>query len=122
MAFFNGLCAVQGCTAIFDTGRVYNADNMPSYGLPANKTRMTIKSKTHKGMGSNEMRFDDARGKEEIYIHAQKDQNNIVENDETTHVKHDRSETVGNNEIIAIGVDRSETGYRRNIWRALWWI
>ena len=91
------------------TGRVYNADSMPPYGLPANKTRMTIKSKTHKGVGSNEMRFDDDNGKEEIYIHAQKDQNNVVENDETTHVKHDRTEHVDNNETITIGVDRTES-------------
>ena len=60
------------------TGRTYNANNMPPYDLPAEKTKMTIKSRTHKGEGFNEFRFEDEAGKEEIFIHAQKDQNNVV--------------------------------------------
>ncbi|MFK1566618.1 bacteriophage T4 gp5 trimerization domain-containing protein, partial [Pseudomonas aeruginosa] len=66
-------------------------------------------SQTHKGQGSNELRFEDEAGQEEVYIHAQKDQNNHVNNDETTFVGHDRSEQVEHDERIAIGNDRNET-------------
>ncbi len=74
------------------TGRTYHANNPPPYALPENKTRMTIKSQTHKGEGFNELRFEDEADQEEIFMHAQKDQNNVVNNDETTRVGHDRSE------------------------------
>lgn len=91
------------------TGRVYNDANPVPYGLPAKKTQMTIKSKTHKGVGFNEMRFDDDNGKEEVFIHAQKDQNNVVLNNETTEVGVNRTEHVGNDETITIDNDRTET-------------
>lgn len=90
------------------TGRTYNAHQRPPYELPANKTRMSIKSQTHKGEGFNEIRYEDEAGQEEIYIHAQKDQNNRVNNDETTSVGHDRSERVENDETVSIGHDRKE--------------
>ena len=88
------------------TGRTYHTANPPPYPLPMNKTRMTIKSNTHKGKGFNELRFEDQAGKEEVFIHAQKDQNNVVLNDETTQVGHDRTENVGNDETITIGNDQ----------------
>lgn len=91
------------------TGRSYNAHQLPPYDLPAHKTRMTIKSQTHKGDGFNEMRFEDEAGREEIYLHAQKDQNIHVNNDESTFVGHDRRERVENDEAIVIGHDRTET-------------
>ncbi|WP_281780654.1 type VI secretion system Vgr family protein [Lysobacter auxotrophicus] len=90
------------------TGRTYHAANRPPYALPQHKTRSTWKSQTHKGEGSNEIRFEDQAGAEEIYVHAQKDQNIVVEHDETTRVGHDRSEDVGNDETIQIGHDRTE--------------
>ncbi|MCC3263659.1 hypothetical protein LLE87_36400, partial [Paenibacillus polymyxa] len=61
---------------------------------PRHKTRMTIKTKTHKGEGYNELRFEDEKDQEEIYVHAQKDQNIHVNHDESTFVGHDRSEQV----------------------------
>jgi type VI secretion system secreted protein VgrG len=94
------------------TGRVYNGDNMPPYALPANKTQSGIKSRSSLGGGTsdfNEIRMEDKKGSEQLYIHAQKNQDNIVENDETTSVGHDRSEDVGNDETIHIGHDRTET-------------
>lgn len=90
-------------------GRTFNDKNMPPYELPAHKTRSTWKSDSHKSVGSNEIRYEDATGAEEIYMHAQKDQNNVVENNETTLVKVDRTENIGNNEVINIGNDRTET-------------
>ncbi|WP_390625052.1 type VI secretion system Vgr family protein, partial [Pseudorhizobium xiangyangii] len=69
------------------TGRTYHATNKPPYKLPDHKTRTTIKSQTHKGEGFNELRFEDQAGQEEVYVHAQKDLNLVIGNDETRFVK-----------------------------------
>ncbi len=108
-------------------GRVYNAEQMPPYELPANMTQTGILTRSSKGgsaANANELRFEDKQGSEQIYLHAEKNQDievendethwvghdrtKTVDNDETTVVKHDRTETVGNNETITIGVDRTE--------------
>ncbi len=94
------------------TGRVYNGTNTPPYGLPANKTQSGIKSRSSKGGSGdnfNEIRFEDKQGEEQVYVHAEKNQDNVVENDESTSVGHDRSEDIGNDETISIGHDRTET-------------
>ncbi len=92
------------------TGRTYCGNQLPPYDLPKHKTRMTIKSQTHKGDGFNELRFEDELGKEEVFIHAQRDQNNIVGNDETTRVGRNRVEQVGQDEQLTIGNNfRQET-------------
>ncbi len=109
------------------TGRVYNAEQMPPYALPANMTQtgiLTRSSKGGSGANANELRFEDKKGAEQIYLHAEKNQDISVENDEThtvghdrtktidhdetNHIKHDRTETVDNNEKITIGVNRTE--------------
>jgi len=94
------------------TGRVYNADQVPPYALPANKTQSGQKSRSSKGGSTanfNEIRFEDKKGSEEVYIHAEKDQNNVVENDETTYVGHDRTEKVEHDEVLTVGHDQTET-------------
>ncbi|WP_324832180.1 type VI secretion system Vgr family protein [Pseudomonas saxonica] len=90
------------------TGRTYRETNLSPYELPKHKTRMTIKSRTHKGKGFNELRFEDELGQEEVYIHAEKDKNVHIKNDNTTFVGHDRSERVERDERIEIGHDRNE--------------
>jgi len=101
------------------TGRVYNAEQMPPYDLPANKTQSGIKSRSSKGgtpANFNEIRMEDKKGEEQVYIHAEKNQDNIVENDETTFVGHDRTEEVIHDEDITIGHDRTEkVGHDENI-------
>ncbi|MFV3374169.1 type VI secretion system Vgr family protein, partial [Pseudomonas sp. NY11226] len=87
------------------TGRTYCGNQLPPYDLPEHKTRMTIKSQTHKGDGYNELRFEDELGKEEVFIHAQRDQNNVVGNDETTRVGRNRIEQVGQDQQLNIGND-----------------
>ncbi|CAI8830230.1 type VI secretion system Vgr family protein [Pseudomonas sp. IT-P291] len=89
------------------TGRTYRETNLPPYELPKHKTRMTIKSQTHKGAGFNELRFEDELGQEEVYIHAEKDKNVHIKHDNTTFVGHNRKEEVGNDEQITIGNDQS---------------
>ncbi|NQD74060.1 type VI secretion system Vgr family protein [Pseudomonas sp. CM27] len=90
------------------TGRTYCGNQLPPYDLPDHKTRMTIKSQTHKGDGFNELRFEDELGRQEVFIHAEKDQNNVVKHNETTFVGNDRSERVDHNETISIGDHRTE--------------
>ncbi|HOB61419.1 MAG TPA: type VI secretion system tip protein TssI/VgrG [Candidatus Competibacteraceae bacterium] len=64
------------------TGRVYNDVNMPPYTLPDKKTVSTLKSLSSKGGdGFNEFRFDDEKGKEQIFLHAERNQDIRVEND-----------------------------------------
>jgi len=94
------------------TGRVYNAEQMPPYALPANKTQTGIKSRSSLG-GSpdnfNEIRFEDKKGAEQVYIHAEKNQDILVENDETHSVGHDRTKTIGHDETTHVKNDRTET-------------
>jgi len=108
------------------TGRVYNAEQMPPWELPANATQSGVLTRSSKGGAygnANAIRFEDKKGSEQLWIHAEKNQDIEVENDEThsvghdrsktidhdetVRVKHDRTETVGNNETITIGVDRT---------------
>ena len=108
------------------TGCVYNGKNTPPY-LPGEPTKSTIKSNSTKGGGGfNEMRFEDKKGSEEYYMHAQKDMLIEVENEMTTLVfKDDHNEEIkqgnmflkvdkGNREkTIAIGNETIMVGGER---------
>ncbi len=79
-------------------GCVYHQSNQPPLDLPGEKTRSTVKSdSTIGGGGFNEIRFEDKKGQEEIYVHAEKDQTIEVGNDENHTVNHDRTITIMNN-------------------------
>jgi type VI secretion system secreted protein VgrG len=92
------------------TGCVYNADNMPPYGLPGDKTKSTLKSRSSKGGdGFNELRFEDKKGDEEIFIHAEKNHTIAVENDESHSVRHDRVKTIDHDETVHVKNNRTET-------------
>ena len=83
------------------TGRVYHELNMPPYELPAHKTRTVFKSmstpgKENEERGFNELRIEDKKGQEEIYLHAEKDVNIHVKNDWKEHILHDQHRTVDN--------------------------
>jgi type VI secretion system secreted protein VgrG len=92
------------------TGRVYHGTNKPPYGLPGAKTQSTIMSNSTKGGGgSNELRFEDKKGGEEVYIHAQKDTTITTENDKNQNTGHDETLSIGNNRTKTVGVDQSET-------------
>jgi type VI secretion system secreted protein VgrG len=93
-------------------GSVYNADQMPPYELPANKTQSGIVSRsTLKGSPENfnEICFEDKKGSELIYIRAEKDQTIAVENDESHWVGHDRLKTIDNDETTLVHNNRTET-------------
>ncbi|MDY4298822.1 type VI secretion system tip protein TssI/VgrG [Pseudomonas salmasensis] len=89
-------------------GRAYRQTNLPPYELPKHKTRMTIKSRTHKGEGFNELRFEDELGHQEVFIHAEKDKNVHIKNNNGIFVGNDRKERVEHNETISIGDHRTE--------------
>ncbi|MFT3717330.1 type VI secretion system Vgr family protein [Pseudorhodoferax sp.] len=110
------------------TGRVYNAQQMPPWELPANATQSGVLSRSSKGGAygnANALRFEDKKGAEQVWLHAEKnqdievendethwvghDRSKTIDNDETVRVKHDRTETVDHNETITIGVDRTES-------------
>ena len=91
------------------TGCVYNGRNKVPYDLPAHKTRSTFKTKTHKGGGFNELRFEDEKGKEEIFVHAEKDMNIEVQNDRSKRVERHQHEIIGADKSIEVGGDHDET-------------
>jgi type VI secretion system secreted protein VgrG len=93
-------------------GRVYNAEQMPPYTLPANKTQSGIKTRsTLQGTPDNfnEIRFEDKKGSEELYIHAEKDKKIVVEHDKTESVGNNNTESIGNDESIDIGNNQKVT-------------
>ena len=100
------------------TGRVYNSSNMPPLDLPSNATQSTVKSASSPGgEGFNEIRFEDKAGSEELYTHAQKDQNEKVLNDHSTTVggsqsrsiSGSRSASVGSDDSVSVSANRSVT-------------
>ncbi|MEC4750121.1 type VI secretion system tip protein VgrG [Methylomicrobium sp. Wu6] len=77
------------------TGRVYNAEQMPPYELEANKTQSGIKSRSSKEGGTenfNEIRFEDKKGEEELYMHAEKNFTRIVENNDVHKIGFDKKD------------------------------
>ncbi|HLS19518.1 MAG TPA: phage baseplate assembly protein V, partial [Paracoccaceae bacterium] len=81
------------------TGTVYNGRNKPPIAFPEDKTQSTIRSESSKGGGGfNELRFEDKKDDEEIYIHAERDR--LME------IEHDDDITIGNDQTVRIGGSR----------------
>ncbi len=79
------------------TGRVYNGTNMPPYPLPENMTQSGIKSRSSKGGTQkhfNEIRFEDKKDKEEVYVHAERVLTTVVEASESRSIGTGRETTV----------------------------
>jgi type VI secretion system secreted protein VgrG len=104
------------------TGRVYNAEQMPAYTLPDEQTKSYFKSYSSKGGGGfNEFRFEDKKGDEQVFMHAEKNldirvKNNeyetvckdlhlIVEQDRFEHIKNDHHETIDRDQAQSVGRD-----------------
>ncbi|HDM8048166.1 type VI secretion system tip protein VgrG [Vibrio fluvialis] len=84
------------------TGRTYHATNTAPYALPDNKTKTVLRTETHQGQGYNELSFEDQAGSEQIYLHAQKDFDGLIENDHTSVIQHDKYLTVENDRFTQI--------------------
>ncbi|MFN2531633.1 MAG: type VI secretion system Vgr family protein [Pyrinomonadaceae bacterium] len=84
-------------------GSVYNASEMPPYKLPDDKTKTVLfKSNSSKGGGGfNEIRIEDSKGKEQIFVHGQRDQDIRIE--------HDQMEWIGNNSHLIVQKDQVES-------------
>jgi len=77
------------------TGSLYNADQMPPYTLPENMTQSGIKTRSTKSGDAktfNELRFEDKKDKEQIYLHAERDFDRVVENNDTLKVGFDKKD------------------------------
>jgi type VI secretion system secreted protein VgrG len=84
------------------TGCVYNGDNPVPYALPDQQTKTTLKSNSSQGGGGfNEIRFEDDKDKEQVFIQAQKDM--------LISVLHDRTETVDHDDTVTVKNDRKLT-------------
>jgi type VI secretion system secreted protein VgrG len=99
------------------TGRVYNEDCMPPYTLPDEGTKSALKTCSSKGGGGfNEIRFEDKKGSEQVFIHAEKDQDVRIKNDtfewvgneQHLIVKSDQLEEVGGDKHLTVKGDRNE--------------
>lgn len=91
-------------------GCVYNEQNMPPYALPDNQTMNGWKTNSSKGGGGyNELVFEDKAGSELFRVHAQKDMDTTVLNDEQRLVKHDRTTKIENDESVEIIGQRKTT-------------
>jgi type VI secretion system secreted protein VgrG len=93
------------------TGSVYNGDNLPPYALPANQTQSGMKSRSSGTSGAdnfNELRFEDKKDSEEVYVHAEKDFNCVIENNETRKIglskkdKGDQTLEIQNNRTVSL--------------------
>ncbi|EDM73954.1 Rhs element Vgr protein:Gp5-like protein [Plesiocystis pacifica SIR-1] len=100
------------------TGCVYNGEYPPPFSLPDNKTQTGWRTNSSPGgEGFNELRFEDAKDKEEIYVHGQKDWVVEIENDHRETIGHDQhyeigndqTEKIGHDQIVDIGNDRKES-------------
>jgi type VI secretion system secreted protein VgrG len=92
------------------TGAVYNAEQTVPYTLPADQTKSTVKSNTSKGgVGFNELRFEDKKDSEEVYIHAQKDFNRVVTNNDDLKVGMVKKEKGKGNQTVTVYNDRTVT-------------
>jgi type VI secretion system secreted protein VgrG len=84
--------------------RVPDAEHMPPYPLPENKTRTVFKTATTPGGGSfNEIRLEDKKGQEEMFINASRDMNILIQHIKTGRVFNDQSRAVGLNHTVTVG-------------------
>ncbi len=81
------------------TGALYNAQKMPPYALPDNKTQSGVKSRSSAQGGVdnfNELRFEDKKGSEDVNFQAEKDFHRLVKNDDSLEVRHDQTIKIKN--------------------------
>lgn len=87
-----------------------NAAMQPNYNLPANKTQSGIRTRSTPGGNPdnfNELRFEDKKDHEEVFLQAEKDWNIRVKNDKSQYVGHDEALDVRNNRTKTVGVDQT---------------
>ena len=95
----------------FIAGCLYNQTSHPPYTSEADKTKSTLRTRTSPDDGGkfNELRFDDKKDGEEIFIHASRDLNEVAERNHTTRVKGSQTNTVDGNQTETVTKDQSLT-------------
>ncbi|MHA6479368.1 type VI secretion system Vgr family protein [Stutzerimonas sp. KH-1] len=92
------------------TGCLYHKEHQVPYDLPANKTRTVFKTLSSPGGGGyNELRIEDRKGAEQIYIHAQRDWDENIEHDQKIRVGHERHDTVEANSYSEFRAEEHRT-------------
>ena len=92
------------------TGCLYHAEHVMPYDLPANKTRTVFKTLSSPGGGGyNELRIEDRKGQEQIYLHAQCDWDENIEHDQKIRVGHERHDTVEANSYSEFRAEEHRT-------------
>ncbi|AKJ28880.1 type VI secretion system Vgr family protein [Caldimonas brevitalea] len=93
------------------TGRVYNKEHMPPWTLTEHKTRTGIVTRSTKGgstSNANELRFEDKKGEEEVYVHAERQLRTEVEVDELRDVGRDRTTNIHGHDKLTVDKERHE--------------
>jgi len=97
-------------------GSVYNAEHMPPYTLPDEQTKSAIKTMSSKGGGGfNEIRFEDKKDSEQIFIHGQKDLDVRIEKDSKEWIGQDRHLIVARDRFEEVRRDTHATITRDQI-------
>ena len=92
------------------TGCLYHKEHVVPYDLPANKTRSVFKTLSSPGGGGyNELRIEDRKGAEQIYVHAQRDWDENIEHDQKVRVGHERHDTVEANSYSEFRAEEHRT-------------
>ncbi|MEE5129840.1 type VI secretion system tip protein TssI/VgrG [Pseudomonas alliivorans] len=94
------------------TGCLYHKENQVPYPLPTNKTRTVFKTLSSPGGGGyNELRIEDKKGAEQIFIHAQRDWDENIEHDQKIRVGNERHDTVEKNTYTELKAEEHRTTY-----------
>ena len=92
------------------TGCLYHAEHVVPYDLPANKTRTVFKTLSTPGSGGyNELRVEDKKGAEQIYLHAQRDWDENIEHDQKIRVGNERHDSVEANSYTELKAEENLT-------------
>ena len=92
------------------TGCLYHKEHEVPYELPAHKTRSVFKTLSSPGGGGyNELRIEDKKGEEQIYLHAQKDWDENIEHNQTVRVGNERHDTVEANSYSEFKAEEHRT-------------
>jgi type VI secretion system secreted protein VgrG len=90
-------------------GALYNGTHPPPYVLPREKTRSGFRTRTSPGGGGgNELSFEDAAAGEQVYLHAQRDLDEVVQRRHTTRVYEDQENDVRGEQRNSVGGDQRE--------------
>ncbi|MDP2748089.1 type VI secretion system tip protein TssI/VgrG [Pseudomonas sp.] len=92
------------------TGCLYHAEHVVPYALPANKTRSLFKTLSSPGGGGyNELRIEDKKGAEQIYIHAERDWDENIEHDQKIRIGNERHDSVEANSYSEFKAEEHRT-------------